>query len=73
MLAANIALGPFERLVLCQAFDNACLELSIGVLRVDRANRERLGRILERLIVKGERDPTVLHRRAVILFKHSSV
>ncbi len=73
MLAPNLALGPFERLALCQAFDNACLELSIGVLTVDRAKRERLGRILEGLVVKGERDPTVLHRRAVMLFRHSSV
>ncbi len=73
MLAPNLALGPFERLALCQAFDNACLELSVGVLNVDRAKRERLGRILERLVVKGERDPTALHRRAVMLFKHSSV
>ena len=73
MLAPNNALGPLERLALCRAFDNACLELSIGVLSVDRAKRERLGCILERLIVKGERDPRVLHRRAVMLFKHSSV
>ncbi len=73
MLAPNIALGPFERLALCQAFDNACLELSIGVLSIDQAKRQRLGRILERLIVKGERDPTVLHRRAIMLFKHSAV
>jgi hypothetical protein len=72
MLAPYLALGPLERAALKQAFDSACLELSIGVVSLDQPKRERLAHLIEQLILKGERDPTVLHKRALLLFKNSA-
>ena len=70
MLAPNIPLNSLERERLRQAFDGACEDLSISVLSLDQPKRERLAHLLQRLIVQGERDATVLRQRAVLHFKN---
>jgi hypothetical protein len=70
MLAPNIPLNSLERDSLKLAFDGACEDLSIGVLSLDQPKRERLAHVLQRLVLQGERDATVLRRRALLHFKN---
>ena len=72
MLAPIIPLSSYEREATRQAFEGACVELSIGVLSLDQSKRERLAHSLQRLVGKGECDAMVLQRRAVLQFKNGA-
>ena len=69
MLFANVRVSQNVRNTAQRAFTRACEELAIGVLSLDEAKRERLAQEIERLVCKGERNPSVLQRRAVSHFR----
>ena len=66
MLFANVPVSQNVRDTAQRAFNMACEELAIGILSLDESKRERLAQGIERLVCKGERDPLVLQRRAVL-------
>jgi hypothetical protein len=72
MLMPDFPLEPNEMLALSYAFDVACKELGIGDGSLDVAKRERVAQVILRLVLKGENDIDVLHRRAVIHFQNTS-
>ncbi len=70
MLFANVPVSQNVRNTAQCAFNMACEELAIGVLSLDESRRERLVQVIERLVCKGERDPLVLQRRAVLHYRY---
>jgi hypothetical protein len=69
----TFCLVPDEVKTLRHAFDHACSELGIGMDAADVGMRDRLANVIVRLFRDGERDPSVLHRRAVLYVRNSQL
>ena len=72
MLVPDFPLETTEMIALDFAFQAACGELGIGDGSLDVAKRERVSQFILALLLKGERNIDVLHRRAVIHFRNTS-
>lgn len=72
MLMLDFPLEPTKLMALGFAFGSACEELGIGDGSLEVAKRERVSQFLVKLVLKGETDIDVLHRRAVIHFRNTS-
>jgi hypothetical protein len=72
MLMPDFALEPTKMLALGFAFGAACEELGIGEGSLEVAKRERVSHFILKLVLKGEHDIAVLHRRAVIHFRNTA-
>ena len=72
MLLPNFPLETTEMIALDFAFQAACGDLGIGDGSLDVAKRERLSQFILALVLKGERNIDVLHRRAVIHFRNTA-
>jgi len=72
MLVPDFPLETTEMIALDFAFQAACGELGIGDGSLDVAKRERVSQFILALLLKGERNIDVLHRRAVIHFRTTS-
>jgi hypothetical protein len=72
MLMPDFPLEPTKMMALGFAFAAACAELGIGDGSLEVTKRERVSTFLLKLVLKGETDIDVLHRRAVIHFRNTS-
>jgi hypothetical protein len=72
MLMPDFPLEPMKLMALGFAFGAACEELGIGEGSLEVAKRERVSQFILRLVLKGEQNIDVLHRRAVIHFRNIS-
>ena len=72
MLMPDFPLEPTKLMALGFAFEAACEDLGIGEGSLEVTKRERVSKFILKLVLKGETDIDVLHRRAVIHFRNTS-
>jgi len=72
MLMPEFPLELTKLMVLGFAFGSACDELGIGDGSLELSKRERVSKFILKLVLKGETDIDVLHRRAIIYFRNTS-
>lgn len=72
MLMPDFTLEPMKMMALGFAFGATCEELGIGDGSLEVEKRERVSRFILELVLKGEDNVDVLHRRAAIHFRNTS-